>query len=286
MMFAWRMALLVCLLESHDDTVVVVVPSVVLRAVDEASIATREAGTIAQIAVREGHVVKEGQLLAQIDDAETRLIAERAAVEAGIARDRAENDFNARMTRKTLAVAEAVLARAVQAVEQFPKSVSQTEIDRLRLTVERDQLAVAQADHEQRLAEAALKLREIELSLARLRLERCRVIAPFDGIVVELKRRAGEWVEPGQDVARILRVDRLQAEGFLDAPDAGRDLVGHRAILIPEPAGIAEAVFEGTIVFVSPELNPVNGQVLVRAEIDNANLVLRPGRRGTLRIEP
>jgi macrolide-specific efflux system membrane fusion protein len=40
------------------------------------------------------------------------------------------------------------------------------------------------------------------------------------------------------------------------------------------------------VVFVSPEVDPVNGQVRIWAEIDNKSLVLRPGLQGALLIEP
>ena len=36
--------------------------------------------------------------------------------------------------------------------------------------------------------------------------------------------------------------------------------------------------------FVSPEVNPVNGQVRVWADVDNKQLTLRPGLRGHLAI--
>jgi multidrug efflux pump subunit AcrA (membrane-fusion protein) len=39
-------------------------------------------------------------------------------------------------------------------------------------------------------------------------------------------------------------------------------------------------------VFVSPEVDPVNGQVRVLAEVDNPDGVLRPGLRATMTIGP
>jgi multidrug efflux pump subunit AcrA (membrane-fusion protein) len=40
------------------------------------------------------------------------------------------------------------------------------------------------------------------------------------------------------------------------------------------------------VVFVSPEVEPTTGQVLVRAEIENTGLALRPGLRGEMSISP
>ena len=38
--------------------------------------------------------------------------------------------------------------------------------------------------------------------------------------------------------------------------------------------------------FVSPEVNPVNGQIRVWAELENQDLLLRPGVAAEMTIEP
>jgi hypothetical protein len=44
--------------------------------------------------------------------------------------------------------------------------------------------------------------------------------------------------------------------------------------------------FPGKLVFISPEVNEVNGeQVEIWAEVENKNLTLRPGMHGTLVIQ-
>ena len=52
------------------------------------------------------------------------------------------------------------------------------------------------------------------------------------------------------------------------------------------PGSAAEAEFAGKLVFVNPEISPVNGQMRVWAEIENHDLKLRPGLRGSLTILP
>ena len=49
--------------------------------------------------------------------------------------------------------------------------------------------------------------------------------------------------------------------------------------------GCKNLQLEGKISFVSDEVDPVNQQVRVWAEIDNSRLELRPGDRGRLSIE-
>jgi len=84
----------------------------------------------------------------------------------------------------------------------------------------------------------------------------------------------------------VLRVDRLRVEGLVLAKELTGDLVGRRVTLTVDLPGRPAAEFEGAMVFVSPEVNPVNSQVRVWAEVDNKKLLLRPGLRGNLTIHP
>jgi macrolide-specific efflux system membrane fusion protein len=69
----------------------------------------------------------------------------------------------------------------------------------------------------------------------------------------------------------------LKAEGFVPAAGALADLSGRPVSL--EVDGLpAEGAPGGAIVFVSPEVDPITGQVRVWAEIDNREGKLRPGQ--------
>ena len=101
-------------------------------------------------------------------------------------------------------------------MEDYPKSVSQTELDRLRLTAERNRLEIEQAKHVLIVAEMTAQLAQNAVETAESKLDRQTILAPISGMVVQVYRRSGEWVEPGEQVVRILRVDRLRAEGFVE----------------------------------------------------------------------
>jgi macrolide-specific efflux system membrane fusion protein len=89
--------------------------------------------------------------------------------------------------------------------------------------------------------------------------------------------RRGEWVEPGQEALRIVNVDRLKAEGFIPAARATADLTG-KSVTLEVDGAVSDTVPSGTIVFVSPEVDPITGQVRLWAEIDNRDGRLRPGQ--------
>jgi len=231
-------------------------------------------------------MLEVGAVVARIEDAEVRLTHERARTEFEIARKQAGNDLKVRLARKSTDVARTELKRALESVEKYKKSVSDTEIDRLRLAAEKAELEIEQALHDQETARLTSRLKEIEMELARQAVDRRTLTSPISGMVVQVNLHQGEWVQPGKTAVRVLRVDRLRVEGFVAAELLSGDLVGRRAALTVDLPGKAGAVFEGAVVFVSPEINPVNQQVRVWAEVENRQLLLRPGLRGTLTIHP
>ena len=84
-------------------------------------------------------------------------------------------------------------------------------------------------------------------------------------------------MEPGERIFRIVSTKRLRAEGFVNAAHVKGDLKGRTVVLKPQSAAASETAFYGKVVFVSPEIDPVNEEVLIYADVDNANSRLRPG---------
>jgi RND family efflux transporter MFP subunit len=253
------------------------IQSVVLRLMAEAEVPAQEAGVITGVAVVEGQRVKQGELLAQIDDQVAKLAAEATKAKYDIARAKATNDVRLRYAQKATDVSEAELRRSTDSIERFAKSVSQSQLDVEQLTVQKNRLEAEQARHEQEVAVLEMKQEEAELNAAKAQITRRRIVAPFDGVIVQIYARKGEWAEPGQKALRIVNVDKLKAEGFIPAEDATEQVVGRSIKLAVEPSA-ERKTFDGKIVFVSPEVDPITRQVRVWAEIDNRDGRLRPGQ--------
>jgi macrolide-specific efflux system membrane fusion protein len=254
------------------------VEAVVLRLLSEAEVPAQEAGVLTAVAVREGQQVAEGELLAQVDDQVSRLAAAAAQLQFSIAEAKATNDVRIRYAKKALEVSEAELRRSTESVARFPKSVSESQLDVERLTVQKHLLELEQAMQDQQIATLEMKAKDHERTAATAQVARRRIVAPFNGVVVQVLVRHGEWVEPGQQALRIVNVERLKAEGFIPAQRANANLAGQTVRLTLELGEKAAATFAGKIVFVSPEVDPITGQVRVWAEIDNKDGRLRPGQ--------
>lgn len=274
------------LLAGADPSTELRIESALLTLIEHADVSAGEAGLLSLLAVKEGETIAEGKPLAKIDDREAKLIRARAETELKVARALADNDIKVRFAKASVAVAEAELKRSLESNIKFAKSVSQSEIDRLKLVVDKTILEIEQADLDLQQAKLSWQVKQHDLDRAILAVERRTIAAPFPGMVVQWKKQHGEWVEPGTPVMRLIRLNRLRAEAFLASQTLPTNLVGRPATLLVDVPGKSPAKFEGKLVFVSPEIDPVNGQVRVWAEIDNSDLSLRPGQTGTLVIGP
>lgn len=261
-----------------------ILESALVTVIEEAEIPAKVEGVLAAIDAREGQMIEVGAVVARIEDTEVRLTLARTRTEFEIAAKQAKNELKVRSARKAAEVARLELKRAVESVEKYKKSVSETELDRLRLAAEKADLDVEQAVHEQETAQLSSQLKKTEMELAQHAVDRRAITSPISGMVVQVNLHRGEWVPAGKTVMRVLRVDRLRVEGFLPAKKLTDDLIGRRATLSVDLGGKPGAEFEGVVVFVSPEVSPVNQQVRVWAEVENRQLLLRPGTRGNLTI--
>lgn len=262
------------------------ISSAVIKVGEEAAVPASEAGVLAEISVKDGQLVEEGATIARIRDSDVRLLVERSRMEADIALKKFNTDLDIQYAKKSTDVARAELARSIDSNTKYAKTVSKSELDRQRLLVEQGELEMQKAEHEREVAGLTHQIRENEHSTALDQLERRTIASPLKGMVVELQRRRGEWVQPGDTVARIVRLDRLRVEGFLAAKHASLDLVGSKARIQVTTADGKSLESPGEIVFVSPEIDPINSQVRVWAEVENADLALRPGMQATVIVEP
>jgi RND family efflux transporter MFP subunit len=261
------------------------VPSVLIKLHEQVDVPARVAGPLTAIVAREGEIVEAGAPLAQIEDGDAKIEKRRADLELVAARRAADSDVQVRYAKKSLEVAQTELRRAVDSEKRLAQSVSKSELDQLRLLVQRGELEVEEAQLEWELAQTTRESKENDVRLADYAIRQRQVAAPLAGFVAEVHRHRGEWVQPGQPILRMVRLDRLRAEGLVNARSVQGDVNGRPVKLIVQLNDQKTATYAGKLAFVSPEIDPVNGQVRIWAEIENEDLKLRPGLHGSLVIE-
>ena len=281
----WTLPLLAAASGGRLDADTIEVQSVLINLLDEAKVPARQEGVIKSILVEDGQLVSENDLLAQIDDQQARLAVEQAKTELEIARKQTENFFALRTVEQEHRVAANELRRANESKAKFERSISPADLDRCQLENDRTAVAIEQAKFELEIAKLTHSVRENELAKAASKVEQHGIVAPLAGMVVDVKRQRGEWVMPGEQVLRILRLDRLRADGFIRADDIQGTVKGAPVTLEVELAGGVKANFTGEVIFVSPEISPVDRKVRIWAAIENRELLLQPGMNAKMSIE-
>lgn len=257
--------------------------------IDDVRVPAQEAGPLAGVLVKEGEPVKQGQLLAQIDDRQAVLQKQAAELERDDARARAEDDIEIRFADKSLALAETEYRQDLEINSKSPGAVPETEVRRKKLAWERAQLQVQRSRLDRKLAEMTALVQSAALSAADEAIRRRRIVAPFDGVVIEIAKAAAEWVHAGEAVLRVARMDQLKVEGFVDGSQYNAsDLAGRRVTVEIERARGSKENLEGQVVYVYPIVQAGN-KYRVRADVQNrrdagGQPVLYPGMTATMFI--
>jgi multidrug efflux pump subunit AcrA (membrane-fusion protein) len=160
-------------------------------------------------------------------------------------------------------------------------SLPLSEVRRLELSANRAKLLVEKSQSEQRIAGLTLRARDVAVAIAQQNAARCQIVSSIDGEVIELQKQLGEWVNPGEPIAHIVRLDRLRVEGFVSAAEhSPSELADQPVVATVQLARGETAEFAGRIVFVRPVVQG-GGQFLVYAEVANrsqgGHWLLQPG---------
>jgi macrolide-specific efflux system membrane fusion protein len=150
-------------------------------------------------------------------------------------------------------------------------------------------LAIEQAGKQHVVDGYTAQAKQAEVELADESIKRRQIAAPIEGVVQKIYAHLGEWVKPGDTVVRIMRMDRLRVEGYLDKDNYSPGQVAGKPVIVQAVLANGRKVeFPGKIVFVDPEIQGEH-EYEVRAEVDNkkedGQWLLRPGLPATMTIQ-
>lgn len=266
----------------------VTLPRCLLALIEEAEVPAREAGQLVAFEAYEGQPVEKDAFLAQIDDSIAKMEKIVAQKELAISEEEANSDINIKFSQKATKVAEMEYEKAVDANKQFKETVSHSELMRRLFEWERSRLSIDKAMQDQKIAKLTADAKQAQVDASDEKIQHRIITAPIQGIVVRKYKKYGEWVNPGDPVVRIIRMDRLRIEGLVDADYfSGADLRGRPATVRAELAHGRVEQFDGKIVYVHPEIEPghkrrVWAEVVNRREDDE--WLLQPGLRADMTI--
>ena len=146
-----------------------------------ATVSSKITGKVTEVNVEEGMAVREGQVLARLDDATFRAALALAEAQAEAAR-RAVRENEVR-----LAEARVSLGRVLQLVKD--QLSTQAEVDKARAEVDSLDARIAAAREQVRVSERQAELEKTNLDNTVIR-------APFSGVAISKDAQPGEMVSP------------------------------------------------------------------------------------------
>lgn len=218
-----------------------------------ADLSVRVSGLVKRVLVDAGIRVEAGELLIELDDELARLELERASAEVAEGRIRLED--------------------------------ARRRYDEVLRLVEDRHVPKSQAENvkaELQIAAAGMKRLEVERRQQTERVQRHRLLAPFDGVVSRKLTESGEWVDTGTPVLELVAVDeirvdvRVPQEQYL-SPDTPVT-VEVRTDALPGRS------FEGRVAAVVPVKDPSSRTFLLRIDVPEATGHLTPGMSATVAL--
>ncbi|MCA9008409.1 MAG: efflux RND transporter periplasmic adaptor subunit [Planctomycetaceae bacterium] len=232
------------------------------------AVAASEMGTLSGINVREGDVVKSGDVIAVMADDVLK-----ASLEV------ARRSMNVEGTLQS-AAADVNLRRSELAKLQDLRKrdhASQQEVDRVQT-----ELIVAESRH--LTVREELEIKQLEFRRIEAQLEQRSIRAPIAGIVSEVHKDAGEFVSPSDPiVARIVQLDPLMV--VFSVPLDQRNSF-HQAQTVNLHLGYSDTTAEGIVEYVSPTTDSSNSSIRVKVRLPNPNGQFQSGERAVLQYEP
>jgi HlyD family secretion protein len=213
-------------------------------------------GVITRVLVARGQQVRKGAALVEldtripsaelsratsaIDEAQTQekvlnqggRVLERQQVEADLARARLDLEA----AQKQYQALERLVAK--QAAPRADLDNARQLADQLRLRIQALEAhrAALVTGPDKEIAKAKLQQAEQSASIARTNLDLSIIRAPMDGLVYEFDLRRGSFVNPGDLIAKVGKIDRVRVTVYVDEPDLGKVRKGEQVTITWEEA--------------------------------------------------
>lgn len=262
-----------------------------VRVQTRVQISSQLSGLVVAVGAVAGQRVTKGDLLVQLEDSTERASVAQAEAAVKQARARVEQlrrvgaivaTESLRQTESDLAKAQADLTRATQLAKSG--AIPTAELEEAQRAVEiaqarrnaaqAQQVAAAPLGADSRVALTALLQAQAQLVGARARLEQTRNVALQNGTVLSRS------VEPGDVVQASRPLLEIAVDGEVELvfnPDE-RNLAWIRLGQLAKAAADAfpQDVFEATVNYIAPAIDPQRGSVEVRLAVPNPPAFLKP----------
>lgn len=263
-------------------------------------------GYLADLLVDEGDAVTEGQVLAQIRALPYRFVLEQAEALARADEERlrelrqgtraediamakanfAKAEVAAEIANKNYTRSQSLLDKKIISVEEFDEAHERWEEAQAVLEVEKatyERALAGSREEEIAAAEARAVASKAQAAVAKDRLERTTIRAPFDGVITAKHTEVGSWVSVGEGVFDLDTTSRVRVR--VDIPETyyGQIVIGSEMTITFD--SVPNQTFVGMVTKKIPRASGRSRAFPIKVDLDNREGRLASGMLARVMLE-
>lgn len=129
---------------------------------------------------------------------------------------------------------------------------------------------------------ALLSVNQARVASARTRLSKTQIRAPFAGVIGLRNISAGDYVDVGQELVQLVRLDPIEID--MRAPEVVLSSLSVGQEVEFGVDSFRDDRFKATLVAIAPTVDAGGRSVALRARLENPEMKLRPGMSARVRI--
>ncbi len=210
-------------------------------------------GIVTYIGAREGMYVKRGEIILRTDDNDDLLKVEQAS--AGVQSAKVDLQTKMQDLQRTEALFES-------------KSVTQKSLDDARSEVD--------------LAKLTLQQNQIALDIAKQRLAKTEITAPFSGVIISATAKLGDYLLPNEVCFQMIAPSSILVAADVDEQDFSRVSKGQKCVVAFDAYGSEK--FDGYVYRIVPKTDEATKTSKVFVRLTNPPANLNVGMTATVNI--
>lgn len=254
----------------------------------EGQLLINEDGSTKRQILRRGLVVRKGDVLGKQQDDELvqeRIVAEQELL---VAEKEAEKTLEVEVAEAAARVAQASYKRADSLNRDMPGAVSPEEVQEKYYDWIRASKSIEKAKYDLEVNQEKVKVAKARVSAADVQIRNRKFFSPIDGVIDDVYQNEGQWLREGDQVLRIIRLDKVQVTGAIDASQyAPESIDGKEVVVSVHRPGMEEQTLLGKVVYVRQVVE--SGHYYFYADVENKRTdkgywLLNPGSLVTITI--
>ncbi|MDO5554023.1 MAG: HlyD family efflux transporter periplasmic adaptor subunit [Planctomycetia bacterium] len=215
-----------------------------------------------------GDRVTKGQILGKQNDREhaaNKLVTEQQLI---VAEKEAGKQLEVEVAQAAVQVAESEYLRAKSANERIANAISQEELVQRAYEWKRADKSAEKAVYDLDIKADEVLVRKAQVVAADAQVMDRKLVSPIDGFIDDIMQNEGQWLREGDNILKIIRLDKVTICGKIDATLYSPEMVDGKevTIFVQKPGSDLKSV-KGVITYARQVVE--SGKFYVYAQADN-----------------